>query len=84
MKVADLILRLKKLPQNAEVCIVDWRKNLHHADDEGNGMGIEPDFEVAHEKENVSKPFVSLSFKNDDYKDDGSPDYGASILNCEN
>lgn len=83
MKVKELIIELQKMPQKAEVCIFDWRKNLHDADDEGSSQGIEPDFQVAYENRNVTKNFVSLSFKNDDYKDDGTPDYGASILNSD-
>jgi len=83
MKVATLITVLKTLPQNLEVGIFDSRKNLHHASDEPSGIGIETDFSVNLEKENVNEPFVSLQFENDDYEEDGSPSLGASILNCK-
>lgn len=81
MKVKDLIKKLELMPQNLEVCIMDWRKNLHHADDDFNGKGIEPHFEVMHltKKDDVNKPFVALLFMNDDYNSDGTPDFDSSI-----
>ena len=83
MKAWQLIQQLQKMPQNKEVCITDWRKNLHNADDEPNGIGIESQFKVEYIKEDVNKPFIALSFENDDYEKDGSPNYGASILNVK-
>ena len=83
MKAKKLIEELKKFPPGTEVCIVDWRKNIHHAGDEPQGHGIEHDFKIDLETKNVTKPFISLSFANDDYEPDGSPNYGASILNTE-
>ena len=79
MKVQDLIAELQKFPTDTEVCVVDWRKNIHHADDEPQGHGIEPKFKVEFVNEDVNIPFVALSFENDDYKDDGTPDEGSSI-----
>lgn len=79
MKVSELITELQKFPTDTEVCITDWRKNIHHADDEPQGHGIEPKFKVEFVNEDVSIPFVALSFENDDYKDDGTPDEGSSI-----
>ena len=79
MKVSKLITELQKFPTDTEVCITDWRKNIHHADDESQGHGIEPDFKVEFEKEDVNIPFIALSFENDDYKDDGTADEGSSI-----
>jgi hypothetical protein len=79
MKVQDLIAELQKFPTDTEVCVADWRKNIHHADDEPQGHGIEPKFKVEFVNEDVNIPFVALSFENDDYKDDGTPDEGSSI-----
>lgn len=82
MKVENLIKKLQSLPKGTEVCIMDWRKNLHHADDMPQGNGIHKDFEVNYETEDVNIPFAALAFENDDYENDGTPNYGASILNC--
>lgn len=71
MKVKDLLTELLKYPNNMEVCIADWRKNLHHADDEPQGNGIEPNFKIELIKEDINLQFVALSFENDDYKEDG-------------
>jgi len=79
MKVSELITELQKFPADTEVCIMDWRKNIHHANDEPQGHGIEPKFNVEFVNEDVSIPFIALSFENDDYKDDGTPDEGSSI-----
>lgn len=80
MKVEKLIRELKKMPPQTEVCIFDYRKNLHHASDEPQSHGIESNFEINHETENVSIPFCALTFKNDDYQKDGSPHEGSSIV----
>ena len=76
MKKEELIKKLQELPEGTEVCIMDWRKNLYYADDEPQGMGIEKDFVVEYQTEDVNKPFIALMFEKD-----GSPNYGASILN---
>ena len=73
MNNSELILILNNLPQDAEVCIWDWRKNIFNADDDGNGIGIEPKFTVEYLNENVSTPFIAISFENDDYNDNGEP-----------
>jgi len=79
MKVSKLIAELQKFTEDTEVCITDWRKNIHYANVEPQGHGIEPKFKVEFVNEDVSIPFVALSFENDDYKDDGTPDEGSSI-----
>lgn len=79
MKNSELIKKLQQLPLDMEVCITDWRKNIHHADDEPQGHGIEPDFNIELVEESVNTPFIALSFKNDDYNADGTPDSGSSI-----
>lgn len=71
MKVKDLLTELQKYPSDMEVCITDWKKNLHHADDEPQGNGIEPNFNIELVEEDVNIPFVALSFENDDYKENG-------------
>ena len=82
MKVEELIKQLQELPKGTEVCIMDWRKNLHHSDDEPQGMGIEKDFAIEYHTEDVNIPFAGLVFENDDYEIDGTPNYGASIVNA--
>jgi hypothetical protein len=68
MKVEKLIKELQKLPAGIEVCIGDYKKNVHHADGEpeGCGEGIYKDFNVdLMEKEEIpkgSKPWASLTF----------------------
>ena len=82
MKVEQLIKELQQLPKGTEVCIFDWRKNVHHADNEPQGMGIEKDFSVEYQTEDVNLPFAGLMFENDDYESDGTPNYGSSICNA--
>lgn len=84
MKNEKLLKLLSKLPKDSEVCIVDWRKNLHNANDEPQGNGIEPKFAVVFMKEDVSMPFIALQFENDDYNEDGTPNEGGSIINQYN
>lgn len=79
MKVLELITELQKFPTNTEVCITDWRKNIHHTNDEPQGYGIEPKFKIKFVNEDVSIPFIALLFENNDYKDDGTPNQGSSI-----
>jgi len=64
MKVKDLIQALSYFKGDTEVCIMDWRKNLHYADDEGQGNGIDPNFKVEFLEKDVNKPFVALFFDN--------------------
>ena len=79
MTNAELILALNNLPQDMEVCITDWRKNAFNATDEGCGIGIEPKFSISVVNENVNKPFIALSFENDDYNEDCTPNQGSLI-----
>lgn len=76
MKVEKLIEQLKNLPENTDVCLVDYRKNLHHAngdeEDPSNGIGIQEKFRVEHFTENVNTPFIGILYKNDDYDDVGN------------
>ena len=86
MKKEKLIEELQKLPDDIEVCLFDWRKNLCYADgdDEGCGEGIYPDLEInvysleaneakfyKEQNDKDYKSFALLSFDNDDYDDDG-------------
>jgi hypothetical protein len=79
MKKLELIKALKQIQGNPEVCITDWRKNIHHANDEPQGHGIEPNFNVEFVNESVNVPFIALSFENNDYNDNGTPNEGSSI-----
>lgn len=80
MKAQDLIKELQKHP-NAEVCIVDWNKNIFNADDEPQGEGIEPDFKVEYldDFDGMTVPIIALSFENNDYNDDGTPNAGSLL-----
>ncbi len=78
MKIGKLISELKKFDPEKEVCIFDWRKSIHNSSDEPNGIVIEDDFKVEIIK-NYNSSFVALSFMNDDYTNDGDPNY-ASLL----
>jgi hypothetical protein len=80
MKVEELILELLKLPKDAKICIFDARKSLHNADDEPNSIGLFTEFSI--ERINTDKPFFGLIFENDDYMEDGTPDYGSPIVNA--
>jgi hypothetical protein len=75
MKKEKLIEELQKFPNGIEVCLYDWRKNLCYESGDGSGAGIYPKFEVEKlgKKDIVEgcKPFVTLSFENDDYNDAG-------------
>ena len=83
MKVSELIKKLQEFPQDLEVKIFDWRKNLNEDWGDGSSAGIY-DIEVSmddytedekeyykerHDKEFV--PWVQLSFESDDYSDEG-------------
>jgi hypothetical protein len=80
MKKKDLIDALNAIDCE-DVCIFDWRKNIHHADDEPQSFGIEPNFEVEKIDKAVNKPFIALSFVNDDYNLNGTPNNCSSIYN---
>ena len=68
----DLIKKLQELPAGTNVCLFDGRKNSHHSgeDPSGNSDGIYPDFKVELETDGIP-PFISLSFDNDDYSENG-------------
>lgn len=84
MKVKELISELEKQPQDLEVFIFDWRKNLHDGFGDSTSSGVY-NFEIEHlqiedkgeqefYEEKYDKPFVpwvALAFKSDDYTDDG-------------
>jgi hypothetical protein len=78
MKVEELRMHLSDVPNGTEVCIFDYRKNLHNASDEPQSDGVHNKFSVEFIKEGVP-PFIALAFKNDDYLPDGMPDGGSSI-----
>lgn len=72
MKNRELIKKLTEFDPEMEVCIVDWRKNLSNANLDGTSYGIEPNFNVIKLDDDVSMPFISLQFENDDYHIDGT------------
>lgn len=81
MKVKDLIKELEKMPQEANVNIFDWRKNLS---EDGSSEGVYSRFDVHYEELSEDEmeyykdvhdkdfiPWVAISFDNDDYNDEG-------------
>lgn len=82
MRKSELIKKLNQIEGDFEVCICDFRKNIHNMDGGGepNGIGIEPNFTVNLEDKNFTKKFIGLEFENDDYNEDGTPNAGSSIF----
>jgi hypothetical protein len=76
MKREQLIEELQKLPEGIEVCVFDWRMNLHDDSGDGSSAGIYSDFNIAvyGEDEIVEDtiPFATLEINNDDYNNDGT------------
>lgn len=83
MKKSTLIRKLQEIPEDPEIRIFDWRKNLSEDSGDGSFAGIY-DFEVSMEtlsekekeyyKEVHGKdyvPWVQLSFESDDYSNEG-------------
>lgn len=80
MKVKELIEQLQKIPQDIEVVVFDWRKNVYNSNgDDPCNIGITPIVEVAHETDSVTKPFVSIYYENDDYTKKGEANYGGLL-----
>ena len=65
MKRDDFINELLKLPQDAEVVIFDWRRDISSY---GENSGMYEPLVV----EDCDGDFILLSFDNGDYSDDGS------------
>jgi len=82
MRKSELIKKLNAIEGDFEVCIFDFRKNIHnHGGEEfGISAGIEHEFSVSLENKHFKKPFIGLEFKNDDYTNEGIPDSGSSIF----
>jgi hypothetical protein len=68
MKREELIEELLKMPEGAEVCICDWRKNLIASESTGDDVsdGIYPSVVVEYVDDEIS-PFIALNFDNEDY-----------------
>lgn len=86
MKKAELLQKLSQYPDDMDVKLYDHRMLLHHASDEPTKEGLYSDFEVHQLNDDLGldeikyteevhgftpKPFIVLSFDNDDYTDDG-------------
>jgi len=85
MKVSELIKKLKDLPNDLEIRIFDDRKNLFTADEDGSSEGIETitgvgSISAISEKTNKKTKIAIISFDNSDYKDDGTPEWGSSLV----
>jgi len=79
----NLLKKLKEIEGDFEMCLCDWRKNIHNMDGGGepNGIGIESKFEIRlEEDESFNKKFIGIDFTNDDYNEDGTPNAGSSIF----
>lgn len=80
MKKEALIAKLQELPEGLEIRVLDYRKNLNESNDEWCDSGVYElsDVEVLGgtddnhpEGSETTVPFISLSFTNDDYSEDG-------------
>lgn len=81
MLVETIIEQLQKMPTGTEVCLYDWRMNISDDIGDGSSIGIYSNFEISlqtleaefyNNKEDRSLvPWVAISFKNNDYNDDG-------------
>lgn len=75
MKKEELIEKLQKLPDNIEVCVFDWRKNVNDDCGDGSGVGIYPNFIIElmgkSEIKKGYKPFLAITIENDDYNECG-------------
>lgn len=85
MKVNQLIKLLKELPQEMDVVVFDHRKNLCWADEDGSTEGID-EIKVVGELRGVYTDtgdpgnIVIISFNNNDYKDDGTIEWGSALV----
>lgn len=85
MTVQELINELERMPRDMPVCLFDWRKNLGLGFDDNSSEGVYDKYdvsiqEIATEDEmnyyveqygEEFKPWVSITFENSDYNDDG-------------
>lgn len=84
MRVKDLIKELEKMPQEANVNLFDWRKNLSDDIGDGSSEGVYSRFDIHYEELSEDEmeyykdvndreyiPWVAISFENDDYNDEG-------------
>ena len=78
-KVKDLIEKLLTMPQDLSVLVFDWRKSVREASSEPSSAGLYSDISVSHEEENVTQPFIAISFDNEDYTNQGDVAYGTML-----
>ena len=77
MKKEELIKKIQEeIPDGAEVCIFDWRANLHHGGGESSSAGIYSKIEVScikPEEQDLEdfEPWGGLSFESIDYDEEG-------------
>jgi len=83
MNVKELIEKLQGFPQDADIIVCDWRMNLYnaHGEEEGVHEGLMPVKEVEYYTKDVNKPFVGITYLNDDYTEKGEVNIGASMPN---
>lgn len=84
MTVKNLIKELEKMPQDVNVNIFDWRKNLHDDWGDGSSEGIYSNFDIHYHELSKDEakyykdihgvdftPWVGIEFENSDYDDEG-------------
>jgi len=83
MIVKDLIEKLKEMPQEMNVNIFDWRKNLFVGGGDSVSDGITP---VEHlevvthiDEDDVTHQWIAINYENDDYTDEPKPAECTSI-----
>ncbi|MDM1464036.1 hypothetical protein [Myroides odoratimimus] len=85
MTVQELIKELEMMPKDMPVNLFDWRKNLGLGFGENSSEGVYDKFEISIQEIATEdemrfhieqygeefRPWVSISFENTDYNDDG-------------
>lgn len=88
MIVSELIEHLQKMPQDVNICIFDWRKNLFEGGGDPVPDGIQKvkDIELLpydnedEDNEEITSKWVSLNYENEDYNEEsGLPDENSKI-----
>jgi hypothetical protein len=70
MKNIELIAKLKQLPDDLEVAVVDLQRNLHDTGGQGDPSGIYQDFdvfEIKNEDDPTFVPWVAIGFSGEPF-----------------
>lgn len=77
MKKSELVKLLEKVPDDMEIGIFDYRKNVRYDFGHGSKVGLYFDFKVEYvdpgDAFDKFFPWVALSFANEEFDDSGDP-----------